>query len=113
MKNIQKTIMRSLGTAGLTGLVGVTAWADTPSPPPPPPPPPGIADACKADLEALCPGVTPGGGRIAACLKANRRALSPECKEAIRERRREHAEVPGTPPPSPPPPPPSSPPPST
>lgn len=112
MKNIQKTFIRALGTAGLTGLVAVCAWADTPSPPPPPPPPPpGVAAACKADMEAMCPGITPGGGRIAACLKENRRQLSPGCKEAIRERRREHAEAPGTPPPSPPPP--SSPPPST
>jgi hypothetical protein len=37
-------------------------------------------DACKADVERLCAGISPGGGRLAACLKANEAQLSPGCK---------------------------------
>jgi hypothetical protein len=37
-------------------------------------------DACKADVERLCAGIPPGGGRLSACLKANEAQLSPGCK---------------------------------
>ena len=37
-------------------------------------------DACRADVERLCAGIPPGGGRIAACLKANEAQVSPACK---------------------------------
>ncbi len=36
--------------------------------------------ACHADVEKLCSGIPRGGGRIAACLKANQAQLTPECK---------------------------------
>ncbi|HXX84120.1 MAG TPA: cysteine rich repeat-containing protein [Casimicrobiaceae bacterium] len=39
--------------------------------------------ACKADVEKLCSGVQPGGGRIAACLKQNEAQVSAACKDAI------------------------------
>ena len=39
--------------------------------------------ACKADAEKLCPGVQPGGGRIAACLKQNEAQVSAACKDAM------------------------------
>jgi hypothetical protein len=42
-----------------------------------------LREACKADVASLCPGIQPGGGRIRACLKANREKLSPGCKSAI------------------------------
>lgn len=45
-------------------------------------------EACKADVEKLCPGVQPGEGRIAACLKDKRRQLSDGCKTAIKEQRK-------------------------
>ena len=40
---------------------------------------------CRADVEKLCKGIQPGGGRIAMCLKQNKSRLSPGCREAIGE----------------------------
>ncbi len=37
---------------------------------------------CKADVQKFCKDVTPGGGRVIACLKAHEDKLSPECKAA-------------------------------
>ena len=39
--------------------------------------------ACKADVEKLCFGVQPGGGRIADCLKQNQAQVSAACKDAL------------------------------
>lgn len=39
--------------------------------------------ACRADVEKLCKGVRPGGGRIAMCMKQHEAELSPGCREAI------------------------------
>jgi len=38
------------------------------------------APSCKADLAKFCPQAKPGGGQVAACLKANMAQLSPSCK---------------------------------
>jgi hypothetical protein len=38
---------------------------------------------CKADVERLCPGVLPGGGRIIACLKAHKEEISIGCGKAL------------------------------
>ncbi|HEX9138280.1 MAG TPA: cysteine rich repeat-containing protein [Steroidobacteraceae bacterium] len=38
--------------------------------------------ACADDAQKLCAGVQPGGGRIVACLKANKDSLSDQCKKA-------------------------------
>lgn len=47
---------------------------------------------CKADVEAYCKDVTPGGGAIIKCLKDNEAKLKPECvahlkaaKEAMKD----------------------------
>lgn len=40
---------------------------------------------CKADAEKLCPGVKPGEGRIAACLREHKDVVSEACKTGIRE----------------------------
>lgn len=45
-----------------------------------------VADArtaCVADIQRLCSGVAPGGGRIIACLKQNKDQVSDGCKRAI------------------------------
>lgn len=46
--------------------------------------PPGNG-ACKAEIEKLCPGVQPGGGRIIDCLTAHRDQLSEACKANLRK----------------------------
>lgn len=42
---------------------------------------------CKADIEKLCPGVAPGGGRIIACLKQNKAQVSDACQTALEKLR--------------------------
>jgi hypothetical protein len=42
--------------------------------------------ACIGDYRRLCPGVLPGGGRIAACLNAQAEKLSQPCFQALAER---------------------------
>lgn len=39
--------------------------------------------ACIGDVKALCPGVKPGGGRIAACMRENTDRLSQGCRQAL------------------------------
>ncbi len=46
-----------------------------------------VLEACKKDVETLCPGVQPGDGRIATCMKENRRKLSDACKSALKAQR--------------------------
>jgi hypothetical protein len=41
-----------------------------------------IQAACAGDAQKLCAGVQPGGGRIVACLKEHKEALSDQCKQA-------------------------------
>ncbi len=46
---------------------------------------PSLADlraACADDAQKLCAGVQPGGGRVVACLKEHKDALSDRCKQA-------------------------------
>ena len=38
---------------------------------------------CRADVARLCPGVQMGGGRIIACLKANKMGVSVGCAKAL------------------------------
>lgn len=40
-------------------------------------------DACRGDVTILCHGVKPGEGRVRACLLANRKRLSPDCRVAL------------------------------
>ncbi|MBV9289893.1 MAG: hypothetical protein JO288_19125 [Hyphomicrobiales bacterium] len=40
---------------------------------------------CRADAERLCPGVQPGGGRIAQCLKAHKMEVSVGCAKALQK----------------------------
>ena len=49
--------------------------------------------ACRADVQKLCKGVQPGGGRIAACLKQHESEISPGCRERIAEAREEVKEI--------------------
>lgn len=38
---------------------------------------------CRADVERLCPGLQPGGGRIIGCLKAHKEEVSIGCGKAL------------------------------
>ena len=49
-----------------------------------------LAAACKPDAEKLCPGVQPGQGRVADCLKQHQDQLSGACREKIAEAQRRH-----------------------
>jgi hypothetical protein len=44
-----------------------------------------VANECKADLEKHCASVTPGEGRLAACLKKNEKAISERCQQAMKD----------------------------
>jgi hypothetical protein len=43
----------------------------------------GIATACAADIKSLCAGVTPGEGRLEACIKTHSGELSEACRAAL------------------------------
>jgi hypothetical protein len=47
------------------------------------PAPPNARQACKADYQKFCSGVSRGGGRIADCLNAHKSDLSTACQEVL------------------------------
>jgi hypothetical protein len=56
------------------------------SPPAQAPSQQAVADArtaCETDIQKLCTGVQPGGGRILACLKQHKDQVSDGCKQAV------------------------------
>jgi hypothetical protein len=40
---------------------------------------------CLSDIEWLCKGIEPGGGRIIKCLKANKKEMSVGCAQALQK----------------------------
>lgn len=42
-----------------------------------------LRSACKADINRLCPGISPGGGRIVECIRGKKDQLSQPCVAAI------------------------------
>ena len=42
-------------------------------------------NACRGDINKFCANTSPGQGRIAACLAANRTSVSTSCAEAVRK----------------------------
>ena len=54
---------------------------------------PNVREACKQDVEQLCPGVQPGGGRIRQCLRDHADKVSDGCKQAARAAKQEAANV--------------------
>ena len=86
-----KSAARSFGLWGFSGpwvLLGLLVGsapagaADRPEHPMP--------QACQADASKLCPGMTPGDGKLGACLREHHEQFSQECKEAIRAMREAH-----------------------
>lgn len=47
----------------------------------------GPGKACKSDREKFCPGMKPGDGKLAACMKEHAAEFSPDCKAAIEARK--------------------------
>jgi hypothetical protein len=93
MEPAMKNFLVALGVAagGLLAVPVVMAAgaASAPTAAPAPGGGGGAMQACKADAEKLCPGVKPGEGRIAQCLKEHKKDVSPECKREIGEARRQ------------------------
>ncbi len=46
-----------------------------------------VRAACEADFRQNCPGIQPGGGRLAACVKEKRAAFSQECLASLQSAR--------------------------
>lgn len=44
-----------------------------------------IKTYCMEDIERLCKGVEPGGGRLLKCLKANKKGMSVGCAQALQK----------------------------
>jgi Cysteine rich repeat len=40
---------------------------------------------CISDIQRLCKGIAPGGGRILKCLKANKKEMSVGCAQALQK----------------------------
>ena len=39
---------------------------------------------CKADVARLCPGISPGGGKLIGCLKEHENEISVGCAKALK-----------------------------
>jgi hypothetical protein len=67
-------------------LAASAALADEPPPTQPMPSQKAmeaVRAACQTDVQKLCAGVQPGGGRILACLKEHKDEVSEGCKQAV------------------------------
>jgi hypothetical protein len=42
-----------------------------------------LREACLSDVLKYCPGMRPGDGRLAECMRANSEKLTPACRQAI------------------------------
>ncbi len=83
-----KSLRSAVALAALCSVAGGYA-ADAPAPGGGP-----VMEACQKDVQTLCPGVQPGGGRIVACLKKNQAKVSDACKEAVKAQRGERKHAP-------------------
>jgi hypothetical protein len=72
-----KKIAKSLVSLGLTALIGGTAFAAEKGPVE------IVAEGCKKEMSTYCKDVTPGEGRVLACLFAFEDKLSPRCEFAL------------------------------
>ena len=79
--------MKSLGP--IFGLCLLAMTHSAPADQPPATPSPEAINearaACATDIQTLCAGVQPGGGRIFACLKEHKDKVSDACKTAVQK----------------------------
>ncbi len=54
-----------------------------------------VREACKADVEAFCNEIHPGGGRMMQCLKKHEEHISAKCKNSFQGKEREHQPMQG------------------
>jgi hypothetical protein len=73
------------------GCMGILTVAQAQEATPPAQAAPSVRQACQADVEKLCAGVRPGGGRIRECIAAHKDELSPACKDALQSARAHRA----------------------
>jgi Cysteine rich repeat len=59
-----------------------------------------LRNGCTEDAQRLCAGVQPGGGRVLACLKEHKDALSDKCKQAAQQAQAASGGAPAPTPPS-------------
>jgi hypothetical protein len=69
-----RTILFSLMAIGLLATAG-TAQADEGD----------LRKYCKSDIERLCKGIAPGGGRLMECLKKNEKSMTVGCAQALQQ----------------------------
>ncbi len=72
-----RNVARSLAVVVFMALLGGTAFAAQKGPVE------TVTDGCKKELETFCKGVSPGEGRILACLYAFEDKLSNRCEFAL------------------------------
>lgn len=70
MRRLTKVMVIGATTVALTSLAHAQSAANV------------LNASCADDVRALCAGVQRGGGRIVACLRQHKDALSPQCKQA-------------------------------
>lgn len=51
-----------------------------------------VRSACAADFRKHCPGIQPGGGRLAACLKEKRASFSQACLTTLDQLRAQRSD---------------------
>ena len=78
--------MKPLTLLCLLGALSAAPLSVADETPPDTSAPPSLADlhaACDTDIQKLCAGVKPGGGRILACLKQHQESVSDNCKLTV------------------------------
>lgn len=75
MKNLKRLVITTVTLGALT-LVSASAWAVENLVQ-------SVKDGCKKELESYCKAVTPGEGRVLACLFAHEDKLSGRCEYAL------------------------------
>jgi hypothetical protein len=71
---------------GCLGLLSISALAQQA-----PAPSGEVRQACHADVQKLCPGMRPGGGKLKECMESHKADLSSACRDALSKAEQQHA----------------------